>query len=129
MIRFVLFLGCIFFLQIEKCVFAQDGPIKVKVFDGSPQQKAESTTNKYNNKNYININPYLLGRGAFTVGYERLLHFKHSVFVDLGLTYRDFVYEFTQDAANWSDRTITAKIGNYLFWRLLFDQTNWLHPE
>lgn len=117
MIRTITFLACTFFLLTVRFAHCQDNQIKVKVFDGTPQPKGETAPNtKYNNKNFLNINPYLLGRGVFAVGYERVLHFKHSLQLDLGLAYRDFVHEATLDQGLGlgSDRKVNVKTGSYL---------------
>lgn len=73
--------------------------IRVRVFDGSGNEVETTPKVKpvYQDRNYINVNPYLWARGAFVVGYERILHPKHAVVVDLGATYRDFIYEYLKN--------------------------------
>lgn len=98
-------------LCISHCVFAQQNGVKVKVFDADEVETQNNTqkTPYLGDLNFIKINPYLLLRGAFTVGYERVLHPKHAVEINGGLTYRDFIYE------KWelldSDYESTTKIG------------------
>lgn len=75
-------------------ILAQRDSVRVRVFDSNGQDlQTPKVKHAYNDQNYFSWNLYLLGRGAFVLGYERVLHPKHSVNVDLGLTYRDFIYE------------------------------------
>jgi hypothetical protein len=116
MTRFTIVFACMFLLVNVKFLVAQDNQVKVRVFDGTtPEEESATQQNKYNSRNFININPYLLARGAFTIGYERALHEKHSISVDVGLTYRDYVYEFaTSDDFLFSEENVTVEIGHYL---------------
>lgn len=63
--------------------------------------------------NYVKINPYLIARGAFTIGYERSLHPYHSVEINGGVTYRDFIHELVNlDTDNFGDSRSTVKLGH-----------------
>lgn len=84
-----------FLVCITVCAYAQRDSVRVRVFN--PNQDEPVVTRHYEHKNYLRFNPYLLLRGAFTIGYERILHDKHSVGIDAGLTYRDFFYETIND--------------------------------
>lgn len=114
--RVVFALTCMFLIGIVNFSIAQDTQVKVRVFDGTtPEEEETKKQNIHNDKNFISINPYLLGRGAFTIGYERALHEKHSLSIDIGLTYRDYVYELvTNDDFYVSDDNATARVGRYL---------------
>lgn len=69
-------------------------------------------SSQINEPNYVKFNPYLIARGAFTVGYERSLHPYHSVEINGGVTYRDFIYEFAKlDTDYFNDYETTVKIG------------------
>jgi hypothetical protein len=91
----LLTLGAVMFSSESVQSQSQSGEsIKVKVFDDSQSYfepgKREPIVKDLN---YIRFNPYLLLRGAFTLGYERVLSYKHAVAVDAGFTYRDYLYE------------------------------------
>src|SRR5688572_3654554 len=91
----VIFFSLILALIATSQSLAQKDSVRVRVFDGSGEelQRPSKPKIQYDDKNYVNWNIYLLARGAFVLGYERILHPKHAVSVDLGLTYRDFIYE------------------------------------
>ncbi len=101
-------------LLISSFAFAQQDGIKVKVFDADEVKSEYSTKRKgiLGDLNYIKINPYLLARGAFTIGYERILHPKHAVEVNAGLTYRDYIYENFE--AFDSDYQSTVNVGHII---------------
>lgn len=102
----------VFTFCIQLSGYCQRDSIRVNVFEGV-QSTPRPLMSNYVDKNYVRFNPYLIGRGVFAVGYERLLHRKHALAVDVGLTYRDFLYEIFQDEELDADgRTIT--IGNYV---------------
>lgn len=109
----VIFLSLVLALVATSESSAQKDSIRVRVFDGSGEelQRPEKPKVQYDDKNFISWNIYLLGRGAFVLGYERILHPKHAVNIDLGLTYRDFIYE------GLNTETLeggTAKTGHYI---------------
>jgi hypothetical protein len=83
------------------------------VFDGSGEelQRPPKVKPVYSDKNYLGWNLYLLGRGAFVLGYERILHPKHALNIDVGLTYRDFIYEGINTETLESG---SAKTGHYV---------------
>lgn len=74
---------------------AQDDQVKVIVVepDESDAQSREQMNKYAAIKNYVYLNPYLIGRGAFVMGYERMLSPIHALNGEFGLTYRDFIYE------------------------------------
>lgn len=107
-------MACMFLLTIADFSSAQDGSVKVKVFDGTTTPQSDA--NKYDAKNYLYINPYLLPRGILSLGYERVLHEKHSILAELGITYRDYIYETANDidAGFFGDNSSKVRVGKYL---------------
>lgn len=108
-------------LMIVSHANAQRDSIRVRVFDGSGQEFEAATPKTISSdKNYVNFNPYLLLRGAFVIGYEHMLHDKHSLGVEAGLTYRDFVFEFgdaafeDDDSNKFGREGVKAEVGRYL---------------
>lgn len=91
--------------------FAQSDSIRVRVFDGTEQQP---TSTAHYDKNFARLNYYLLARGAVTLGIERILHDRHAVSVDAGLTYRDFIYEIMFDEGEFEFEGVDVKVGTYL---------------
>jgi hypothetical protein len=106
------FLTCTTFLLLisSDFAFAQRDSIRVHVFNGT--EPVTSSTN-YFDKNFIRLNYSLIARGAFTIGIERILHDKHAVTLDVGLTYRDFIYEFSFDEGIDFENA-EVKAGTYL---------------
>lgn len=109
----VIFALFIFTLVPNIPALAQRDSVRVRVFDGTGNelQRPPKVRPAYNDKNYIGWNLYALGRGAFVLGYERILHPKHAINVDLGLTYRDFIYEGINTETL---ETGSAKTGHYV---------------
>jgi hypothetical protein len=95
----LLILGAVIFSLESVQSQSQSGEsIKVKVFDDSQSYFEPGKREPIiKDLNYVRINPYLAIRGAFALGYERVLHYKHAVAVDAGFTYRDFLYEGLAD--------------------------------
>lgn len=94
-------------------VLAQRDSVRVRVFDGSGEelQRPSKVQASYDDKNFFGWNVYLLGRGAFVLGYERILHPKHGITIDAGLTYRDFIYEgYNDDLFDEAE----VKVGHYV---------------
>jgi|GEM_PF-4227365 len=110
--RFVFFLF-VFFAGIQTACWAQRDSIRVRVFSGTQQLPVPEVNRNYDAKNFIRFNMYLILRGAFTVGYERILSNKHSVAIDAGLTYRDFLYESFIGEDFLTDSDTKVGIGNY----------------
>jgi hypothetical protein len=104
------------FLSANLFCMGQDGPVKVRVFDGTtPEEETTAKKSIFNDKNLLSINPYLLARGVFTVGYERALHQNHTMLIDIGLTYRDFIYEFsTSDEFLFGEENVKVGIGKFV---------------
>lgn len=112
----------IFFVLFLGSSFAQ---VKVQVFDGNETAPSSDKNNGYvGDKNLITFNSYMLPRGIFSLGYERVFHSMHSLNINAGLTYRDFIFEaFNESKYNFlsgaRDRTVKANFmmeGNYKFW-------------
>jgi hypothetical protein len=110
--RFVTFsLFVLIFCQFR--VFAQRDSVRVRVFDGS-EQPPTTYSSSYDDKNYLRMNLYLIARGAFVLGYERILHNKHALSIDAGFTYRDFIYEFATNDADFEFEDVQVDVGHYL---------------
>ncbi len=75
--------------------------IKVTVFDDNKAKESDQTnTGSFiGYKNLLSLSPKVT-RGVLGFLYERVLAPKHSVQATLGITYRDFLYEFLHDAQN-----------------------------
>lgn len=78
-------------------ITAQQDSVEVEVVvletETTNKDIEEQQTSYTEDRNYVYFNTYLLARGAFVMGYERMLNKAHAVNVEFGLTYRDFVYE------------------------------------
>jgi len=72
-------------------VWAQRDSIRVRVFDGT--EPATQPAMRFDENNYISFNTFLIARGAFVVGYEKILHKKHAIALAGGFTFRDFIFE------------------------------------
>src|SRR5687767_14344637 len=106
-----------FLVCLTVCVYAQRDSVRVRVFSTEQQADDQPVVRRhYEDKNYLRFNPYLLLRGAFTVGYEIILHDKHSLGIDAGLTYRDFVYETLRDddGEGFGDDDAKIELGQYV---------------
>jgi hypothetical protein len=87
--NFLCYTPLVVFIAVGQA-FAQVDSVRVRIFDGT-EQPLPSEANF--DKNFARLNYYLIARGALTIGIERILHDKHAVTLDAGLTYRDFIYE------------------------------------
>ncbi len=86
-------------LLVPQLCFSQEkGSIKINVF--KPQDNVPTATNSSPgglNRHNIKWNYSLLGRGVFLMNYEFYLSDKFTGEVGVGLSYRDFIFEFSDD--------------------------------
>ena len=94
---FILFAGLSTYLN------AQNNGATIQVFHPSQQQggyqpvtRAHKDSMRFMDKNSIKWNWSLLTRGVFLINYERYIGANFSVELGVGLTYRDFLFEFTK---------------------------------
>lgn len=107
-------LSILFGILLVSPVLAQTDSIRVRVFDANGEDLLASNRKTVpDDKNYVNFNPYLLARGAFVIGYEYVLHPKHSFIVEAGLTYRDFIFEAAHND-NIDFGTGKVNLGHYI---------------
>jgi hypothetical protein len=82
--------------------FAQE-PEKPKVVVYKPfvvEQEVDPIKDVVISRNMIKWNYWMIGRGAFLMEYERSLKQKLSIEGGLGLTYRDFIFEFFREISS-----------------------------
>jgi hypothetical protein len=102
------------FVLFQTPAFSQRDSVRVRVFDGT-DQPATTYSSSYDDKNYLRMNLYLIARGAFVLGYERILHEKHALSIDAGFTYRDFIYEFaSRNEEDFAFEEAQVKVGHYV---------------
>lgn len=99
-------------LAFSHNLYSQGTQVKVKVFDvdGTEYENNSKNNIQKDDLNYFKLNPYLLFRGAFTLGYERILHSKHGIEINGGFTYRDFIFEGF-DGLESEGENVNVKIG------------------
>jgi hypothetical protein len=93
----------VLFVGLSICLNAQNNGATIQVFHPNQQQggyqpvtKAHKDSMRYMDKNSIKWNWSLLTRGVFLINYERYIGGNFSIEIGAGLTYRDFLFEFTK---------------------------------
>jgi len=88
------------FITISSIAFSQDaGTTRIQVFkpaDGSPKDVTPKDSASMADHNVIKWNYFLLGRGVFLINWEFRVTGNLTAELGLGLTYRDFVFEFSK---------------------------------
>jgi hypothetical protein len=112
MIRKLTLLPIALFMAVSMGFSQEEKSTKITVFkpqDNSPISASDATQQK--DVNCIKWNYSLLARGVFLMNYEFPIQKKISAEVGLGLTYRDYLFEFSH--SNYFDIGNTATTGKF----------------